>query len=131
MNISIRGRRVPVSPLLHDYSTARARTAFASLEGKVERVDVVFTDLNGPRGGRAQACRLFVRLWNHRTVIAEARELDFYSAVRRGTARARQAVGKALRAMKEASKATVLVPRTSQEPRPSRRWVAPLRRADV
>jgi putative sigma-54 modulation protein len=112
MNISIRGRRVAVSPLLHDYSTHRAWTAFGSLEDKVERVDVVFTDLNGPRGGRAQACRLFVRLWNRRTVIAEARELDFYRAVRRGTARARHAVRQALGAMKEASKARIPVRRT-------------------
>jgi ribosome-associated translation inhibitor RaiA len=108
MNISIRGRRLSVSALLYDYSIGRARAAFRHLEGQVDGVDVVFTDLNGPRGGRAQACRLFVRLRNHRTVIAEARELDFYSAVRAGTARARHAVGKLLQAMKHIDRASVV-----------------------
>lgn len=104
MKVAVRGHRVEISQLLHDYSTQQMRQAFGSLEGHVEGVEVVFADLNGPRGGNAQACRLFVRLRDRRTLIAEAREPDFYGAIRRGAARARQALARWLRAVKDATR---------------------------
>lgn len=96
MDIRIRGRRVPVSGMLHEYSTARITVALDRFAERVQRVEAVFTDLNGPRGGPAQAGRLFVHLTDGRLLVVEARETDFYAAIRRATEKARYAVAQAV-----------------------------------
>jgi len=85
-----------VAGLLHDYTTARTVVALDRFAGRLQRVEVVFTDLNGPRGGLAQACRLFVHLTDGRKLMVESRESNFYAAVRRATEKASYAVAQAL-----------------------------------
>jgi len=87
---------VVVTELLHDYSTSRTQVALDRFAGRLQRVEVVFTDLNGPRGGLAQACRLFVHLTDGRMLMVESRALDFYAALRRATEKASYAVAQAL-----------------------------------
>lgn len=96
MDIRIRGRGVAVSEMLHEYATARITVALDRFARRVKRVEVVFTDLNGPRGGLAQAARLFVHLADGRMLVVETRETDFYAALRRATEKGSYAVAQAL-----------------------------------
>ena len=96
MDIQVRGRGVPVSEMLHEYTTARIAVALDRFTRRLKRVEVVFTDLNGPRGGPAQASRLFIHLTDGRMLVVEARESDFYAALRRATEKGSYAVAQAL-----------------------------------
>lgn len=97
MDIQIRGRHVPVWGLLQDYSTTRIEVALDQFARRLQRVEVVFADLNGPRGGAAAACRVFVHLTDGRLLVVEARDTDFYAALRQAAEKASYRVGQALR----------------------------------
>jgi putative sigma-54 modulation protein len=83
--------------MLHDYSIARTMVALDQFQGRIQRVELVFTDLNGPRGGPAEACRIFVHLTGAPVVLVEARDNGFYAALGRAVAKASRAVAQALR----------------------------------
>jgi ribosome-associated translation inhibitor RaiA len=97
MDIQARGRGLPLPNMLHDYSVARTTMALDRFQERIERVELVFTDLNGPRNAPAEACRIFVHLTGAPVVVVEARDNGFYAALARAVAKARHAVAQLLR----------------------------------
>jgi hypothetical protein len=83
VNVIIRHRNVAHSEALDAHcrdSVARAVEPFA---GRVERVEVVLMDQNGPRKGPGHACQVFVRLIAGGAVMFASEDRDFYVASRR------------------------------------------------
>jgi hypothetical protein len=83
VNVIIRHRNVTHSEALDAHcrdSVARAVEPFA---GRVERVEVVLMDQNGPRKGPGHACQVFVRLTAGGAVMFASEDRDFYVASRR------------------------------------------------
>lgn len=80
MRLIIRGRSVPISSLLRDFCTHRVMRALQPFSEHVRSAEVVLEDVNGPRGGLGQACRLSVGLADGGMLIVQSLESDFYAA---------------------------------------------------
>jgi ribosome-associated translation inhibitor RaiA len=87
--------------------------------GRVARVVVRLTDLNGPKGGVDKHCRIAATLLRSgRSILAEATDADAYAAVSQAAARLDDRVVRALTR-----------PRTLQSGRPRWRSSRPAERA--
>jgi hypothetical protein len=67
--------------MLAEHARARVERAIDRFAGVIAHVELVFVDLNGPRGGERQAaCRVIVELRGGRVAGAQARARNFYAA---------------------------------------------------
>jgi len=85
VNVIIRSQRVPISQALEEHCRARIARAVQPFVEQLERVELVFVDLNGPRNAPAQSCRVFVVLSGGARVMFESSQRDFYLAASRAT----------------------------------------------
>ena len=88
MQLIVRGRGVPVSSALREHCTERVERALQPFLQHVASAELVLTDLNGPRGGLAQACRLSVALSDGTKLMVQSCDADFYVASGHAAARA-------------------------------------------
>jgi ribosomal subunit interface protein len=80
MHLTIRGRHVAISPALREHCTERVERALLPFAQHVDSAEVVLADLNGPRGGLGQACRLTVGLSDGTKLMVQSLDSDFYAA---------------------------------------------------
>lgn len=90
------------------YITERLRRVLAPLSGRIERASVRLEDVNGPRGGVDQHCRIKVVISGRDSVIVEARATDSRKAFQNAATRLGRTVrgrvkGKASRGGKAAA----------------------------
>jgi len=97
--LSIRTHGSVVDAALRTHVDKRLVRTLAKLGSRVERVSVRFKDINGPRGGIDQLCRLKVVLKDLPSVIVEDRagdeRLAFDGAAKKSGAAVRRAVDRA------------------------------------
>jgi ribosome-associated translation inhibitor RaiA len=81
MRIEIRSPNVDLS--MHERTWVARRMGFAlgRLAGRIRRIDVVLTDLNGPRGGIDHRCRISATLAPRGRIQVEATDLDARTAI--------------------------------------------------
>lgn len=96
MNTHIRSHHVQVSEALESHCRERVERALAPFSARVRRVEVVLADVNGPRGGPGQVCRLFIELQDGATLIFATAANDFYRAVTAAAAGAGRQLARAL-----------------------------------
>ena len=96
MSISIVDRRGAISTELSDMIERRLRFALSRFESKTRGVSVVIEDVNGPRGGVDQSCRITVRLRAGSDVIVNHQDADVAKCVARAAERAGRAVTRAV-----------------------------------
>jgi regulator of nucleoside diphosphate kinase len=94
VHITVRGKAVQLSDALRSHCTRRVERALARFAAHVEWAEVVLVDLNGPKGGPAQACNLSVALVDGSRVILQSRESDFYLAAGQAASRAGRLVAR-------------------------------------
>ena len=87
MQFIVRGRGIPVSSELREHSTERVERALQPFRQHVVRAELVFTDLNGPRGGLGQACRVSVGLSDGTKLMVQSLDADIYAASGHAAAR--------------------------------------------
>ena len=87
MQVVIRGHNVPISSLLHDFCEAQLKRAMHTVSGHVRAVELVLSDVNGPRGGGC-ASRLLLTLSDGRQIVSECRGNSFYAVSTRAAQRA-------------------------------------------
>jgi hypothetical protein len=80
VDVIIHHRNVTPSRALEAHCRERIARAVDPFAGRVERVEVVLVDLNGPRKGLGQACRVFVRLATGGGLMFASKDRDFYRA---------------------------------------------------
>jgi ribosome-associated translation inhibitor RaiA len=86
----IRGQNVPVSDALNAHCVDCAHRALRPYSSRISQVQFVFVDLNGPKRGLGQACRVAIDLVGGGQVRYESRGADYYQSAARaivGTAR--------------------------------------------
>ena len=96
MQLVIRSRRVPLTPDLQAYCERSLRFALERFELRLARVSAVLFDVNGPRGGLDQVCRLLVDIVGGRRLVFESMEASAFAAVDVAADRARQTVAREL-----------------------------------
>lgn len=96
MRIEVKGRGFDVSLALGSYAERRALFAFGRFSHRIERVSVLLSDTNGPRGGIDKECRLLVRLRPSGTLRVAEQDVDMYAAIDRASERMARAVAREL-----------------------------------
>lgn len=88
MNIDIQTLGFTLTPGLRDHVAGSLHTQLGRFGPRLRQVSVRLEDLNGPRGGVAQQCRLMLRVDGARTIVVRDTETDLYAAVDRAAERA-------------------------------------------
>jgi ribosome-associated translation inhibitor RaiA len=81
MPIHIRADATGFGPVARDYVRRKLGTKLEKFSSSIERVSVRVEDVNGPRGGVDQACRVKVVLTGLPSVVFESRDASLNAAV--------------------------------------------------
>jgi ribosomal subunit interface protein len=92
MQIIIRAHGFTLTDALNKHVEDRLRFAFSRVSGRVRRVQVTVSDINGPRGGVDKRCLIEVRLDRQPSVVIQDLQADLYTAIDRATGRAARSV---------------------------------------
>ena len=87
MAFDLRIRNGEVTAELREHVERRLGFALGRFGGRVDRVTVSVEDLNGPRGGMDQRCRIEASLVPSGKVMAEATDVEAVTAVNRAAER--------------------------------------------
>jgi putative sigma-54 modulation protein len=90
------GEKTGVSEGLHDLVTRRLHFALGRFSPEIDRVTARVGDVNGPRGGVDQQCRIEVKLRGLKSVFSEACDNDLGTAVASAAERVGRAVTRSL-----------------------------------
>lgn len=92
MQIAVQARGFSLTRALQEHVHQRLGFTLARGSGRVRRVAVRLSDLNGPRGGVDKRCLVEVRLDGLPAVVVEDVQADMYAAIDRAAARAARTV---------------------------------------
>lgn len=81
MQFTISSRNTTLTQPIREHIKDRLFAALDQHAGRIRRVNVMLEDVNGPRGGEDQVCRVAVQLNNGRTLHHERRGIDLYANV--------------------------------------------------
>ncbi len=87
MDVDIRMRQGRLSRSLKEKLERRLHFALARFGDRIRRISAILDDINGPRGGEDQHCRIEVSLVPSGTIMAEATDAEVTSAVGRAVER--------------------------------------------
>ena len=94
MQIHIHSRRSAANPAVEEYAHRRLNFALSRFQTKIRQVVMNLEDVNGPRGGVDQECRIAIRLqWGAQVTVSE-REASLHAAIARAAERAGRAVSR-------------------------------------
>ena len=96
MLVDIRARHGRLSRSLEERLERRLWFALAKFGGRIRRISAFLEDINGPRGGEDQRCRIEVSLVPSGSIMAEATDAEVASAVGRAAERVARRVKDAL-----------------------------------
>lgn len=96
MDIQITGRNVSLDPKLREHIERRLQYAIGRFERRIAQAIVRLADLNGPRGGVDQSCRITVQFRPRGEIIIEECSAELESAVSLAANRAGHAVRREL-----------------------------------
>lgn len=96
MKISIVDRQSPQAANARDFVERRLMFALSRFSDKIDRIDVVISDDNGPRGGVDKTCSVLVKLRRLAAIRVSNTDADVESSVARAVERAGRAVTRAV-----------------------------------
>ena len=88
MQTTIQALGFSLTDALENHVHNRLGFTFSRTSGRVRRVNVRLSDLNGPRGGIDKSCLIEVRLDGLPAVVVEDVQPDMYTAIDRAIGRA-------------------------------------------
>ena len=92
MQIAIHAHGFSLTDALEKHVQSRLAFSFSRVSGRLRRVHVRLSDLNGPRGGVDKRCLIEVCLDGLPTVVIQDVQSDMYSAINRAAGRAARTV---------------------------------------
>jgi ribosome-associated translation inhibitor RaiA len=96
MELELQGKRVRLTQSLRVYIARRLTFALGQFRSRIRLIKAVLEDINGPRGGLDQQCRVMVRLGCGKEIRITGRGADLIAAVDHAADRASHAVGREL-----------------------------------
>jgi putative sigma-54 modulation protein len=96
MRLEMHGLKFELDDPLKDHIERRLRSALGRLAGRIDRVSVTLTDVNGPRGGVDKRCRVAVSLVPRGGVIITCSGSDPFALAARAASRVGRATRRAL-----------------------------------
>jgi ribosomal subunit interface protein len=101
MQMTIHSRSTDLTQPIRQHVRDRLTAALDQHAGWVRRVEVMLDDVNGPRGGEDQLCRVTVHLSNGQRLRHERRGLDLYANVSLVADKVKRRVGRSLARLKD------------------------------
>jgi|SRR5210317_1740065 putative sigma-54 modulation protein len=92
MQIAIQAHGLSLTDALEKHVQDRLRFTFSRVAGRVRRVLVTLSDINGPRGGIDKRCLIEVRLDGLPSIVIQDIQEDLYIAIDRAAGRASRSV---------------------------------------
>ena len=92
MQIQIRKRNLDLTPELVGHIERRLRFSLGRFHARLRSALVQLEDINGPKGGVDQRCKLTVMTNWHCQIVVDERDADIFAAVARASDRAARAV---------------------------------------
>ncbi|QYZ66584.1 MAG: hypothetical protein OI74_15780 [Gammaproteobacteria bacterium (ex Lamellibrachia satsuma)] len=105
MQIDLQARSFSLTKALREHTKRRLGFAFGSRDADIQRVAVRLSDINGPRGGVDNQCRIQVVLPGLPDVVIEDIDMDMYAAIDRAADRASCAVSRKLARQRDRERA--------------------------
>lgn len=96
MYIDIMTHSFSLTDALRIHAAKRVHFSLSNYEGRILRVVIRLSDINGPRGGEDKCCQLLVTLAGLQNVVVEDIKSDMYVTIDRATNRAGRAVKRRL-----------------------------------
>ena len=96
MKIDLRAKNVELSPTLREYVVRRLGFALGARAEHIQAVQVMLSDINGPKGGQDKRCRLLIRLRGLKDIVVEDYQTRLRTAVDRAAARASHTLARRL-----------------------------------
>ena len=101
MRIEIQARGFVLTDGLRDHVERRLQFALSWIGDEVRTIRVALFDVNGPRGGNDQRCRIEIPMRGLAEVIVEDGEADLYVAIDRAADRAERTLARRLGRLRE------------------------------
>ena len=92
MQITIQAHGFLLTDALETHVQNRLRFTFSRFAGRVRRVLVTLSDINGPRGGVDKRCLIEVRIDGLSSIVIQDVQNDLYMAIDRAAGRAARSV---------------------------------------
>lgn len=92
MDLNMRFVNIKSHAALRPAVERRLRFALGRFDNRIERADVLLSDVNGPRGGADQQCRMTLKLRGGEPLVIEVTDVDPLAAVSRVAERAARRV---------------------------------------
>lgn len=97
MDVEIQARHFALTEGLRSHVQRRLLFALARFQGRIHRVTVRLSDINGPRGGMDKCCHLQIQVDGLPDVVVSSTEKDLYSAITGSVERAGQSLSRYLK----------------------------------
>ena len=101
MRIEIQARGVALADGLREHVERRLQFALSWIGDEVRTIRVCLFDVNGPRGGNDQRCRIEITMRGLAQVVVEDGEADRYVAIDRAADRAERTLARRLGRLRE------------------------------
>jgi ribosomal subunit interface protein len=92
MQIAIQAHGFSLTDAIEKHVQDRLQFTFSRVAGRVRRVLVTLSDINGPRGGIDKRCLIEVRLDGLSSIVIQDIQKDLYTAIDRAAGRAARSV---------------------------------------
>lgn len=99
MHIEIFAKGFEMTDAIRSHVERRLHFALGRFSGRIERVHVSLTDVNGPRGSFDKSCRVELRLGRRSSVVVERLGADLCTAIDLAADSCRRAVSRSHRDM--------------------------------
>ncbi|MFN3168077.1 MAG: ribosome hibernation-promoting factor, HPF/YfiA family [Phycisphaeraceae bacterium] len=101
MLMTIQSRNTDLTQAIRQHIRDRLTAALDQHARSVQRVEVMLEDVNGPRGGEDQVCRVTVHLTTGQQLRHERKGLDLYANVSLIADKVKRRVGRSLSRLKQ------------------------------
>ncbi len=102
MRVEVRVQNTDLGEALRGYVEHRLRFALGRFGGRVGRVMVRLSDINGPRGGVDKSCRISAEVLPSGRVMLEETDRELYTAIDRAAERIGRSFGRELERARDA-----------------------------
>jgi len=104
MKVLVKARHFSLTKELRQYVKRRLQFALGSRFEQVQRVEVMLSDINGPKGGEDKSCKILLKINGQTDVVVDDVQSHLYSAIDRAAGRASQVVSKRVTRLKNKAK---------------------------
>lgn len=96
MQLDIQARQVELTDVLQAHVKRRLEFALGTRFDQIQRISVMLSDINGPRGGNDKCCQLIISMVGQPNIVIEDVQAHLSVAIDRAASRASRTVTRRL-----------------------------------